>query len=389
MQKLLIKSAKIPGRADNNNYDVLIDNGKIVKITLSKNKSANKNQKDTKIIDLAGKNLVPGYIDLHIQGAGGADVLDGTEEAFDKISKTCTKYGVTRFLATTVYKVGGDNRHLEVASDLTGKNLNGARLEGIHLEGPFISMNKRGMIQPSSITEPSFEVLDDIFKKTNGKLKMMTIAPELENNVEKIIKRLIKESVIVSLGHTEATYEQVKKSFDMGINHVTHIYNAMMGIHHRAPGPLIAIYENKSIISQIITDGVHIQPPVLRFTSDVLGTDRLAIITDGMRPMGLPEGEYFYEGKRYILRNGTAVYTDGTLIGTALGVSELLNRYKNFTSRSFTKILKMATEVPAKVLGLEDYCIKLKEGMDADLLLLSDNFSPEFTIVNGNVVYKK
>ena len=388
MQKLLIKSAKIPARGDDNNYNILIDNGKIADIKLSKSLFFSEYQKNTKVLDAKGKNLVPGYIDLHIQGAGGADILDGTEEAINNVSKVCAKYGVTRFLATTVYKVGENNQHLEVASRLTEKKLNGARLEGIHLEGPFISIDKKGMIQPSSITGPSFKVLDDIFRKSKGALKMMTIAPELKN-VEPIIKKLINESVIASLGHTSATYEETLRGFELGINHVTHIYNAMMGIHHRAPGPLIAIYENKSIISQIITDGVHISPPVLRFTSDTLGADRLAIITDGMRPMDLPEGEYFYEGQKYILKNGTAVYTDGTLIGTAIGIGELLDRYIKITNRDFNDVLKMATEVPAKVLGMEGYCIKLKEGMDADLLILGDGFIPEITIVNGNVVYKR
>jgi len=402
LKDLLIRNAVIPARDIEKKYDIFIHDGKITKIIQSDSaestelilKTNTYGDKDSKTkaniqdLDARGRMIVPGYIDLHIQGAGGFDVLDGSEKALYEISKTCAKYGVTGFLATTVYKVSGNNKHLEITSELRGHKLPGAKLLGIHLEGPFISPEKRGMIQPGSISNPSEKLLDNILELSNGFLKIMTIAPELPGS-ERIVSKLLDNSIVASFGHSKATYEEAKRGFDYGISHVTHIFNAMAGLHHREPGPLLAIYENKKITCQLIADGVHIHPAVLRFTADTITPGRLAIITDGMRPMGLPDGEYIYEGKRYISKDGTARYTDGTLVGTTLGLSELLNRFINFTNLDFIEVLKMGTEVPARVLGMDNYTSSLKEGMPADLLLLEKDFTPAITIVEGRIVFEK
>ncbi len=340
------------------------------------------------VLDAGGRIVAPGFIDVHIQGAGGADVLDGKREGLEAISRACARFGVTSFLATTVYNANGDNKHLVLAADCAGRDLGGANLIGIHLEGPFISESKKGMIQPGCICPASLEVLDKILDITAGKLAMMTIAPEVEGGLE-IIRRLADSSIVASFAHSEANYEQTVAGIAAGISHVTHLFNAMSGIHHRLPGPLVAIFENENVTAQLIADGVHIHPSVLKFAFEILGPERVILITDGMQAMGLPDGQYVYNGVKYESKNGAARYKDGTLIGTALGLSELVKRFIGFTGCGLDIAVKMVTENPAKVLGLVERKGSIAVGKDADLVLLGDDLSVQTTIVGGKIVFEK
>jgi len=376
---LIIKNCRLYNSPDKTT-DILIKNGKISKIGRLKSRFPGE-----ETIDARGRIVAPGFIDVHIQGAGGADVLDGTVDALKTMSRTVARFGTTSFLATTVYKPGKDNAHLEIAADATGKNLGGANLLGIHLEGPFISLNKKGMIQPDCICEPSLQVLDDIQTISKGALKMMTIAPELKGSLE-IIKKIRGRGIIASFAHSSAAYEETLEGIKAGITHVTHLYNAMMPIHHRAPGPLPAIFENKKLTAQIITDGVHVHPRVLNFAWDILGARRCISITDGMQAIGLPEGKYVYNGIEYESKNGAARYHDGTLIGTALGQNQLLARLMKFTGCTLEQAIKTATENPAKLLGIYNRKGSITPGKDADIVILNKDLSVFSTIVSGAVV---
>jgi N-acetylglucosamine-6-phosphate deacetylase len=170
---------------------------------------------------------------------------------------------------------------------------------------------------------------------------------------------------------------------------VTHLFNAMSGVHHRAPGPLVAIFENEKVTAQLIADGVHLHPSVLKFAFDILGPERVVLITDGMQAMGLPDGQYVYNGVEYESKDGTARYKDGTLIGTALGLSELVKRFISFTDCGLDAAVKTVTENPAKVLGLADRKGSIAVDKDADLVLLDDDLSVHTTIVGGRVVFEK
>ena len=337
-------------------------------------------------LDAQGRVASPGFIDVHIQGAGGADVLDSSEESLRTMAKTCLRFGVTSFLATTVYKPGQQNSHLRVAARCTGQDLGGARLEGIHLEGPFISPVKRGMIQPDSICNPDFNELDNILNVTDGTLRIMTIAPELENN-QQIIRRLGDEGVVASFGHSAATLEQTEQGISAGICHVTHLFNTMPPLHHREPGPLPAILES-DLDAQIIPDGVHVHPSVLRLACNMLGCDRVIAITDGMQAMGLPEGIYEYNTLRYRSVHGTARYEDGTLIGTALGMNQCLKRLKQHARFSWEQTMRTATVNPARVLGLRVDDTGIAKGMRGDIVLIDSAFSVFATIVSGRIVYR-
>lgn len=340
------------------------------------------------ILDAGGGILAPGLIDVHIQGAGGADVLDSTPEALQAISQACARFGATGFLATTVFKPGQANEHLAVAAEHVGADLGGANLLGIHLEGPFISLEKRGMIQKDSICAPSMQVFDEILEITKGRLRIMTIAPELPE-ANAIIRKLVDSGVVASFGHSNATYEQTLEGFEAGISHVTHLFNAMPSIHHRNPGPLAAIFESDHVTAQIIPDGVHIQAPVLRLAFGALGAARTMAITDGMQAIGLGEGKYVYNGMEYESKDGAARYADGTLIGTALGMSQLLARLMTFTNCPLEAAIQTAAENPAALLGIENSKGSIETGKEADLILLDRDCSVHSTIVAGKIVFTK
>ena len=360
---------------------VLVRDGKIARVG-----RASTTAKTDKVLDVQGRVLAPGLIDVHIQGAGGADVLDATPEALATISHTCTRFGVTGFLATTVYRPGLDNRHLQVAADCTGRDLGGARLLGTHLEGPFISFEKKGMIQPSCLTAPSPAVLGDIYALLGDSLRMMTLAPELPGSPE-AIRTLVDHGTIASFGHSSATYEQTLQGFDTGITHVTHLFNAMPSLHHRNPGPLTAIFERPEVTCQVITDGVHSHPSVVRLAYHALGPERFVTITDGMQAMGLPDGRYVYNGIEYEAKDGAARYKNGTLIGTALGLNQMLARLIRFTGCSLSTAIDTVTKNVAAILGLADTKGSISKGKDADLVVLDSDFSVHATVVAGQIVY--
>ncbi len=383
-QKLLITNCRLFNMPDEaQTTSILIENGTITQIG-----QINLSADIHNTLDAQGRIVSPGFIDVHIQGAGGADVLDATPEALKAISQTCARFGTTSFLATTVFKPEHKNQHLKITTDHVGRDLGGANLLGLHLEGPFISIPKKGMIQTDCICPPSIQVLDEILDISNGQLKMMTIAPELPNSIQ-IIKRLVDSSVIASFGHSSATYEQTIEGFNAGISHVTHFFNAMPSLHHREPGPLAAIFQTKHITAQLIPDGVHIHPAVLKLACNILGPNRFIPITDGMQALGLGDGQFIYNGIEYESKNGTARYKDGTLIGTALGQSQLLEKLTSFTGCPFETAIKTVTQKTAELLGIEDRKGSIAQGKDADLVLLDRNYSIHTTVVAGKVVFPK
>ena len=383
-QKLLITNCRLFDRPDAEPAtSILIENGLIAHIGPTPS-----GIECDEILDAEGRMVAPGFIDVHIQGAGGADVLDATPESLHAISQTCARFGATGFLATTVFKPGQKNDHLTLAAEYVDQDLGGAELLGIHLEGPFISFEKKGMIRPECICTPSQKHLDEIQDMSAGHLKMMTIAPEFPESL-KLIRSLVDARTIASFGHSNASYEQTREGFDAGISHVTHTFNAMPSLHHRSPGPLTAIFQAENITAQLITDGVHIHPAVLKLAFEILGPKRTIPITDGMQAIGLGDGQFVYNGIEYESREGAARYKDGTLIGTALGLSQMLQKFIGFTGCPISDAIKTVTENPAKLLGLDEKKGTISPGKDADLVLLESDLSVHTTIVAGKIVFGK
>ncbi|MBN1836736.1 MAG: N-acetylglucosamine-6-phosphate deacetylase [Spirochaetales bacterium] len=339
-----------------------------------------------RVVEVPGTIVAPSLLDVHIQGAGGSDVLDAEPEALERISAVCARFGVTGFLATTVYRPEADNRHLEVAAAACGGQLPGADCLGVHLEGPFIASGKRGMIQPDCLSEAAPRVLERILEQCRGTLRMMTIAPELPGALDQI-DRMCRAGVVASFGHSQAGYRETCEGVAAGISHATHLFNAMNGLHHREPGPLPALWEAPGLSVQLICDGVHIQAPVLRLAASLFGGERLVLITDGMQAMGLPEGRYSYRGLPYDSRGGTTRYVDGTLIGTALGMTELIQRCQGILEWPLGALLRAASVNPARVLGLEGRTGSLEAGKDADLVVLDSELAVRMTFKRGAAVY--
>jgi len=360
--------------------DVLVEDGLIRKVGPDLDRSSH-------VVDASGKLLFPGFIDLHIQGAGGKDILDADSESLSVISKTCVRYGVTAFLGTTVFHPEAQNFYLSGVIEQSRKGLGGAHFLGLHLEGPFIAPQKRGMIHPDAICDPSSELFERILTMTGGKLRMMTIAPELEGSTG-IIRELVRRGIVASFGHSAATYEQTLSGIEAGITHATHLFNAMNSIHHRAPGPLPAIFESEGVSAQIISDGVHISQTVVRMAASLLGMDRCVLITDGIQALGLGDGSYVYDGREYESKDGAARYGDGTLIGTALGLNQLAARFRKFTGWRLSAIAKAVSWNPAKVLKLTERKGSVNAGKDADLVILNDDLSVWKTVVQGRIVFE-
>ena len=336
---------------------------------------------------LNAKGLIaaPGFIDVHLQGAGGADILDEKQESLAQVSCTVARFGTTAFLATTIYRPRGNNKHLQIIADNIGDGLGGAAMLGIHLEGPFISAAKKGMITSDQICDVSPRTMREIEKLCCGHLRMMTLAPEKKGALP-VIKRLVRSGCVASFGHSSADYAQTLAGIKAGINHCTHFFNAMHSLHHRAPGPVLAILDSPAVSCQLLSDGHHLHPGVLRFAVARLGIERCINITDGFQAMGLPQGRYSYDGIPYSVKDGTAQRDDGTLVGTAMGQAPLLARLVKFTRCSFREAVVTATENPARLLGLKRKG-RLAKGYDADVVILDEKFNVAATVVNGRVVY--
>jgi N-acetylglucosamine-6-phosphate deacetylase len=379
---LLIKNCLFYDKPDAGKQNILIKNGKMVGLGVSEENNV------SSIYDAGGRIVAPGFIDLHIHGAGGADVGDGNLDSLKKMSKTLARYGVTSFLATTMLEPDTDNQHLKVLKNGIKNDRSGANILGVHLEGPFISPEMRRGIPKRAIFRYSPDKLHEIQDLLGNKLKMMTIAPEIKGGI-KLIKDLKSNNIVPALGHTNATYEETKKAFDAGMDHVTHIFNAMPALHHRQPGPLLAIFESETSSAQIISDGVHLDPNIVNYLYKTLGNQRCICITDGIQAIGLPDGRYKYYGREYIKKEGTARYLDGTLIGTTLDTGTIAFKFKEFTGCTMKDAIATVTKNPANVVGIQDKKGSLEKGKDADLVMLNNDHTVYATFVGGELVYQQ
>jgi len=337
-------------------------------------------------VDATGRLVLPGLIDVHIQGAGGSDLLQDDPDAVHNMRCCIAAFGTTSFLATTAIDVTQrEQPHIRRIVDSIENDRDGARILGIHLEGPFISREKKGMIQERFICAADRARHEEIKKDCGGYLRMMTIAPEIPGALE-LIRDTAACGIVAALGHTNATYEETLRGIEAGLTHVTHTMNAMRSFHHREPGALGAVLMTDALTMQIICDGVHLHPAVVAWLVRLKGPSRCAIITDGITAVGLPEGRYEYAGLSYTVRDGTAWYENGTLIGTAMTQLQMVRRACRFTGLPVEQVVPMASLFPARILGIADRKGSIEAGKDADLVVCDDELAPVAVFVEGRPV---
>ena len=323
------------------------------------------------VVDCQGYTIVPGFVDVHIHGCAGADTCDGKRESIDAMAEFLLTKGVTSFCPTTMTV---DREEIEAALlaakacvDQPGP---GARVVGVNMEGPFIAAARKGAQKEEAILPPDPELFRHFQELSGGIVRLVDIAPEQPGGLAFI--REVKDLCAVSIAHTTANYDQAKESFDAGITHATHLFNAMSGLHHRDPGVVGAVFDDSRVYAELICDGFHIHPAALRTAFQVLG-DRALVISDSMRANGMPEGEPFDLGGQMVtVREGKATLADGTIAGS---VSNLHQEVKNLVSFGIPleQAVKAASLIPARSIGLEEEIGSIAPGKRADLVVLDEN----------------
>ena len=343
----------------------------------------NVNLHHIEVIDAAGMYVSPGFIDIHIHGSGGADVMDATLHALATISETLPQTGTTSFLATTMTMSEAEIIcALENIYSCKGK-LSGAEVLGAHLEGPFINAAKHGAQDEQYVQRPNTAWLDAY----SDVIRMITLAPEVDGGMDFVRECVQKyEHIILSIGHSEANYAESMASFDAGVSHVTHLFNAMPPYHHREPGIVGACFDRDDVTCDVIADLVHTHPHHLRLSWQ-MKRENLILITDAMRAGCMRCGTYDLGGREVTVSENKAVLADGTLAGSVLHMNEALRNLMDHTGISLTEAVSSVTCVPARKLKLPKG--ELRSGYDADIVIFDEDFSIISTIVAGEVVYQR
>ncbi|GAE03270.1 N-acetylglucosamine-6-phosphate deacetylase [Clostridium botulinum B str. Osaka05] len=361
---------------------VLLFEKKIIDILDRNNVCLSKNDY---IIDAKGLYISPGFIDVHIHGSGGKDAMDGKIESIKVISNTIAKRGVTSFLPTTmtmakehIYKA------LDVIEQAMNMDLGGAKVLGAHLEGPFINPKYKGAQKVDFIKNPSF----DFIKGYENVIKIITLAPEKDENFKFL--KYIKENtdIVLSIGHSDATYEQAIAAIDNGISRATHIFNAMTPLNHRKPGIIGAIM-NTDISCELIADNIHVHKGAINVLTKIKGKDKIILITDSMRAGCMNNGIWELGGQKVIVKNGSARLEDNTLAGSILTLDNAIKNMKNNIDASLCEIISMVTINPAKDINIYDKKGSIEKGKDSDIVIFDKDINIRMTIVEGNIVYQK
>ena len=339
---------------------------------------------DGEVIDGEGCYAIPGMVDVHFHGCVGYDFCDGTEEAIAEIAKYEAAQGVTTIVPATMTL---PEETLMEISKIAGnyKGTEGADLAGINMEGPFISPGKKGAQASTHIVKPDIAMFRRLQEAANGLYRLVDIAPEVDGAMEFIEE--LKEEVNISFAHTLADYDIAKKGYDLGANHATHLYNAMPPFSHRAPGVIGAAHDSAHCMVELITDGVHIHPSVVRTTFDMFGDDRVVLISDSMRATGMPDGEYTLGGQAVQVRGNRATLVEGgALAGSVTNLADCMRVAVKEMQIPLESAVAAATMNPAKSVGLYDKYGSITEGKAGNVVLLREDLSLKAVIQNGRVI---
>ncbi len=336
------------------------------------------------VIDVKGAYVSAGFIDIHIHGSGGADVMDATPEALETISRTLVQTGITSFLATTMTMAREKIDAAISAVRACKKGLDGAQVLGVHLEGPFINPVRQGAQDTKFVQKPLLSSIE----KHMDLVKMITLAPEVAG-AEAFIREIGRKypEVLLSIGHSDANYDEAKESFGFGVRHATHLFNAMPPLKHRVPGIVGAVFDDENVSCDIIADLVHLHPATLRMVWREK-RENLILITDAMRAGCMKNGSYDLGGQKVEVTDGEARLADGTLAGSVLKMNEAVRNMVKHTSMTLPQAIRSVTELPAQKLYFEKKG-RLEAGYDADMVIFDEEVGIIATFVAGEMKYQR
>lgn len=334
------------------------------------------------VIDGGGAYLSAGFIDLHIHGCAGYDAMDEDDSALSSIAYHLVKTGVTAFLPTTMtMEVTRIKRALERIKKTMTNSAGYAQILGCNLEGPFINKEYKGAHDERYIIRPNYGLIRPYLDL----IRLITIAPEEEGSLN-FIKEAAGSGVVVSIGHSSATFAEAVKGYEAGASHITHMFNAMTPLHHRNPGVVGAamLYD---LTCELIADNIHVEPAVQNILLKVKGKDKIILITDAMRACLLEDGEYDLGGQKVYVARHQARLSNGKLAGSVLRMNEAIRNFMINTGVKMEDAVKMATINPAKLIGIEKKKGSIVPGKDADLVIFDQDLKVMMTIIGGEIVY--
>jgi N-acetylglucosamine-6-phosphate deacetylase len=339
-------------------------------------------------INARGRTVVPGFVDVHIHGAGGHDVMEGAREALEIITATVATHGTTSLVATTVTaseketceSVAGIAHFILNTSQYPTRELS-AEILGIHFEGPFISRARRGVHPAKWIVPPSCDLLALLLREARGTAQILTLAPELPGALE-LISAARQAGLVVSLGHTDATYEQTQAAIEAGASHAAHVFNAMRPFSHRETGVIGAVLTSPKVSAELIADGVHVDEAAMRMLVELKTPERVILVSDGISATGMPDGKYQLGMFEVQVSGGVARNAEGKLAGSTLTLDRAL---RNIVALGFplASALRMVTANPARQIGLGTRKGVLAPGADADLVFLDDKLEVSGVMTRG------
>jgi len=337
----------------------------------------------------SGMTVVPGFVDVHIHGAGGHDVTEADTAALDKITATVARFGTTSIVATTVtapveatcHSLEGIAHYIRAHENAADNTRFGADILGIHLEGPFINPERRGVHPTDSILAPSVEIFEKFRAAAGNLVKIITIAPEMPGAL-KLIAAAVADGVVVGLGHTDADYAQARAAIGAGARHAVHVYNAMRPFTHRDPGVISAVLTDADVTAEIIADGVHVAGPAIQVLLGTKGFDTVLLVSDGTAATGMRDGTFKLGGFDVQVRDGVVRNSEGKLAGSTLTIDRAI-RFLVDLGVPVVDAIRMATILPARRLGLAGKKGIIAVGADADLVILTPDLHVAGVMTRG------
>lgn len=336
-----------------------------------------------------GLTLVPGFVDLHIHGAGAQDVMEANARALDRITSTVARYGTTSIVATTITAsaeetcrtLQGIARYIRAHENPEGMTRPAAEILGMHLEGPFISKTRRGAQPQDAIAKPSLELLKEFLDAADGLVRILTLAPELPGALD-LIRRAVSYGLVVALGHTDADYDQAREGIRAGARHAVHVFNAMRPFSHRDPGVLGAVLTDPEITAEVIADGVHVAGPAIQILLATKGYGLIILASDATAATGMPDGDYKLGNVSITVKEGVSRNAEGRLAGSTLTLDRAV-RTMVALGVPLLEAVRMATLLPARRLGLAGKKGVIAVGADADLVVLTPDLRVAGVMTRG------